>query len=443
MNKSKSTLNNHMKIPWHDYTQNKDNSLLTESSLNEKSAIIGRTGIMLLSCGTGAWRVRSSMNSLSRTLGITCTSDIGLLAIHYTCFDGNDSITHTISLPNVGVNTAKLFKMEQFVKNFSKNCLEMTGYDLHLQLDEIQNAKGSYSPLIHGLAAAIACGAFTFLLGGGPLEMFCAFIGAGVGNYIRNQLIKHGFTLSLWVSASVASACVTYAIVIALLERFLSVSTIHEAGYICAMLFIIPGFPFITSGIDMAKLDIHSGLERLANAFIIIIIATFVGWITAIILGIQPGEFTPLGLSMITLLILRFVMSFFGVFGFSIMFNSPVPLAATAGIIGAFANTLRLSLVTLVDCPPAAAAFAGAFLAGLIASLINKFSGYPRISLTVPSIVIMVPGLYLYRAIYDFGIGSISDGSYWLISALMIVVALPFGLVFARVLTDGGFRRCD
>ena len=30
------------------------------------------------------------------------------------------------------------------------------------------------------------------------------------------------------------------------------------------MLFIIPGFPFITSGIDLAKLDLRSGLERLA-----------------------------------------------------------------------------------------------------------------------------------------------------------------------------------
>ena len=37
------------------------------------------------------------------------------------------------------------------------------------------------------------------------------------------------------------------------------ISVQHEAGYICAMLFIIPGFPFITSGIDLAKLDIEIG----------------------------------------------------------------------------------------------------------------------------------------------------------------------------------------
>ena len=38
------------------------------------------------------------------------------------------------------------------------------------------------------------------------------------------------------------------------------------------MLFIIPGFPFITSGIDLAKLDMRSGLERLAYSLIIVIV---------------------------------------------------------------------------------------------------------------------------------------------------------------------------
>ena len=76
---------NHMRIPWHDYTRKSIGRPITEASLSEKASIIGRTGIMLLSCGTGAWRVRSSMNTLARELGITCTADIGLLSIEYTC----------------------------------------------------------------------------------------------------------------------------------------------------------------------------------------------------------------------------------------------------------------------------------------------------------------------------------------------------------------------
>ena len=80
---------NHMRIPWHDYTRKSIGRPITEASLSEKASIIGRTGIMLLSCGTGAWRVRSSMNTLARELGITCTADIGLLSIEYTCIDGD------------------------------------------------------------------------------------------------------------------------------------------------------------------------------------------------------------------------------------------------------------------------------------------------------------------------------------------------------------------
>ena len=109
------------------------------------------------------------------------------------------------------------------------------------------------------------------------------------------------------------------------------------------------------------------------------------------------------------------------------MFNSSVPMAATAAAIGALANTLRLELVDLVL--PAAAAFIGALTAGLLASAIKQYNGYPRISLTVPSIVIMVPGLYLYRAIYNFGIMSLTEAVSWFAAAAMIIIALPLGLI--------------
>ena len=78
-------------------------------------------------------------------------------------------------------------------------------------------------------------------------------------------------------------------------------------------------------------------------------------------------------------------------------------MAAIAAVMGALSNTLRLELVDLTGMPTTAAAFIGALTAGLLASLIKNYNGYPRISLTVPSIVIMVPGLYLYRAFLQFG----------------------------------------
>ncbi|MFR6580964.1 MAG: threonine/serine exporter ThrE family protein [Ruminococcus sp.] len=293
-----------------------------------------------------------------------------------------------------------------------------------------------------GLAAAIACCGFTFLLGGGPVEMFCAFIGAGLGNFLRCKLTKHHFTLFLGIVSSVSLACFVYAGLLKLGEILFGISIQHEAGYICAMLFIIPGFPFITSGIDLAKLDMRSGMERLTYALIIVLVATMSAWIMAMLLHLQPVDFIKIHMPVAMWILTRLIASFFGVFGFSIMFNSPVRLACSAAVLGAVANTLRLELVDLAALPPAVTAFIGALTAGLLASLLKNKVGYPRISVTVPSIVIMVPGLYLYRGFYNLGIMSLSVSASWFAAALLIIAALPLGLIFARILTDKAFRYC-
>ena len=408
---------NHMEIPWHDYASNDSDVLICKAGLIEKASVIGRVGLIMLSCGTGAWRVRSSMNKLSRELGVTCTVDIGLMSIEFNCFDGHDCVSQSLSIPNTGVNTSKLYRMEQFVDSFPDKEAHMTGEEIHKCLDQIEEIHALYAPAALGLAAALACCGFTFLLGGGIPEMLFAFLAAGIGNALRTKLIKHHFTLFLNVALSVSTACLVYAVLLKAAELVFHISILHEAGYICSMLFIIPGFPFITSGIDLAKLDLRSGLERLTYSIIIVLVATMFAWIMALILKLQPVDFLSIHLGTGSMLVFRLLASFCGVFGFSIMFNSPVPMAATAALIGALANTLRLELVDLAGLPPAAAAFIGALTAGLLASAIKQYNGYPRISLTVPSIVIMVPGLYLYRAIYNFGIMSLTEAVSWFAAA--------------------------
>ena len=95
-------IKNHMEVYWHDYASASKGVPITEAGLVEKASVIGRTGLMLLECGTGAWRVRSSMNTLSRELGVTTTADIGLLSIEFTCFDGDQCYTQSLCLTNTG-----------------------------------------------------------------------------------------------------------------------------------------------------------------------------------------------------------------------------------------------------------------------------------------------------------------------------------------------------
>lgn len=368
----------HMTIHWHDIVQSDNSVPATEATLKEKATLVGRIGLMMLSVGTGAWRVRNSMNKVSRCLGISCSADIGLLSIECTCIDENHTYTQSLSLPTTGVNTDKLTELELFMRDFPEKAGTLSVMQFHEVLDHIQEKKANYKAWNLGLASAIACCAFTFLPGGGPVEMICAFFGAGVGNFVRKLMLNRKISLFGNVAVSVAASCAVYVITILLAQNLLHVSAEHQAGYICAMLFVIPGFPLITGGIDLAKLDMRSGLERISYAILIITVATMTGWATAMLFRFQPADFQPLEIRTGTMILLRIAASFFGVYGFSLMFNSPRKMAFTAGLIGMFANTLRLELIDLAGFPVGIAAFSVHSAADALPLLSRKKSASPE-----------------------------------------------------------------
>ena len=136
---------NHMQIPWHDPIRDQKELPVSQAPLPIRAGVVGRVGLLLLSCGTGAWRVRSSMNEIAEALGLVCAADIGLLSIEYTCSDGENTFAQTLTLTATGVNTAKLDQLERFVKRFPLDGVYMTADDLHTRLDEIAQAGGSYT----------------------------------------------------------------------------------------------------------------------------------------------------------------------------------------------------------------------------------------------------------------------------------------------------------
>ena len=318
----------------------------------------------------------------------------------------------------------------------------------HERLDLIESRKPLYSPAFAGFASAVACASFVFLLGGGPYDMIGAFVGAGLGHWLRRKLFAHHlnqFFVTFVCVALAALACTGTLRLIGLLDP---IALTHDTAYIGAMLFVIPGFPLITGGLDMAKIDFPSGIQRVAYVLCIILMATLAGWGVAMIVHLNPTGFEPLGLNPWVNTGLRAVTAFLGVWGFSIMFNSPQRMCLVAATIGMITDTLRLTLVDF-GVPAEAGAFIGALLAGLLAAgwrtavhngLLPPHLGYPRICLTVPSIVIMVPGLYMYRAMFYLGQFDTLHALDWAFRAFMVIICLPIGLAMARVITDKSWR---
>ena len=318
----------------------------------------------------------------------------------------------------------------------------------HERLDMIERRKPLYSPLFAGFASACACASFVFLLGGGPFDMIGAFVGAGLGHWLRRKLFAHHLNQFFVTFVCVAVAALACTGTLRLIGLFNPVALQHDTAYIGAMLFVIPGFPLITGGLDMAKIDFPSGIQRVCYVLCIILMATLAGWMVASVVHLNPEGFEPLGLNPVVNCLLRMLFAFIGVWGFSVMFNSPQRMCLVAATIGMITDALRLEIVDM-GVPAEAGAFIGAFLAGLLASAwrsavrrgwLAPHLGYPRICLTVPSIVIMVPGLYMYQAMFHLGQFDTLNALDWAFRAFMVIICLPIGLAMARVVTDKSWR---
>lgn len=166
----------------------------------------------------------------------------------------------------------------------------------HERLDLIERRKPLYKPWFSGLASALACAAFVFLLGGGPYDMIGAFVGAGLGQWMRRRLFAYHLNQFFVTFVCVAAAALACTGTLRLIGIFDPVALSHDTAYIGAMLFVIPGFPLITGGLDMAKIDFPSGIQRVAYVLCIILMATLAGWAVAVMVHLHPEGFEPLGL---------------------------------------------------------------------------------------------------------------------------------------------------
>lgn len=485
---------------------------ITQAGIAAKSSVIVRVGMLDLGAGTGSFRVREIMHRIAYPLGVHVRAEVNLTDIEATCTDGEHRITEVVNLPTTGVNTERIWLLEHFADWFSVSlgkgtmyhretrvsqglmqhldtrdasqvsanmakrirerrrrrqanedtgeevfsalsgnpkASEITVREVHERLDMIEHRKPLYSPAISGLAAALACAAFVFLLGGGPYDMLGAFVGAGLGQWLRRRLFARHLNQFFVTFVCVAIAALACTGMLRLIGFYDPVALQHDTAYIGAMLFVIPGFPMITGGLDMAKIDFPSGLQRVTYVLCIILMATLAGWMVAATVHLNPQGFEPLNLNPVLNCVLRACAAFVGVWGFSMMFNSPQRMCMTAGVIGAITDTLRLELVD-GGLAPEVGAFLGAMLAGLLAAAwrigvrrgwLRPHLGYPRICLTVPSIVIMVPGMYMYQAMFNLGQFNTLLALDWAFRAFMVIICLPIGLAMARVLTDRSWRK--
>jgi uncharacterized membrane protein YjjP (DUF1212 family) len=398
---------------------------------------------MLLAAGSGSYRVKSSMKALGRALGMSDVhAQVTINEITATCHRGPMYRTEVAQTATIGVNSDRIKLIQTYCEALEPADETTSPEEIARRLDDAEafldaaEAKPHlYPDWLNSLCAAIACGAFAFLNNGGPVEIGAVLIGAFLGQYSRRLMLhRHLNQLAVAMIAGAVASIVYLGLAHGMYLAGL-VESIHESGYISAVLFLVPGFPLITAALDLSHLDFSAGMSRLAYALMIMISAALSVWAVSTLWGLNPIPQEKHELVPWALFAFRLLASALGVWGFAMIFNSPFIVAVVAAGVGMIANTARLVLMDAGLFTQGAAFFAG-LIVGVLCNLIAPRLDIPRITLSVPAVVIMIPGAAGYRAIYYLNAGDTLQALAYGVEAVFVVIAVAVGLTFARTLTD-------
>lgn len=426
-------MRDHCRVTRQPPAPSSDEASLEPVELIRRSGTVLRIGRLALSAGTGSYRVKSHMWRAGRALGLDRVSaHVTLTEITATSYRGPIFRTELTEVRSVGINADRLSELERFSSALPDEA-DLDTVDA--ELDRIARKPPLYGAALNAVWAGVACAAFAFLNNGGAVECGAVLVAAALGQLLRRAMLHRGINQFGVTMLAAAVASIAYLVLVLGLSDLAGVTGNHEAGYVSAVLFLVPGFALVTGALDLARLDFSAGVARLTYALMILASAALAVWGVSAIAGLAPDPVPPPGLSEPVLVALRTLASFLGVLGFALMFNSPWAMALGAASIGTVANVGRLFLVDAGVVPQAAAA-AAALLVGLLAATLAPALRVPRITVSVPAVVIMVPGVTAYRAVYEFNTGATTQALAYAVEAGLVIVALAIGLAVARMLTD-------
>lgn len=420
--------------------------LITLPGSNEKTAAAAkattgaledllRFGSLMLSSGETAFRVRRSMGAIASGLGFDWLSvQLGARNLVASgCRQGETAtLVRDVEIPSV--NTARIGALEA-LERFT-NCipLELIASEFATLLASIENASPRYSIAQTSVAGGAACGTFAFLNGASWVEIAACSIGGGVGQGLKSLLIHRRFN-----QYAVTAVC---ALVASALYCGVATSA-HAAGFgigrnsvglISSVLFLIPGFPLVTALLDQLQHETAAAISRLAHAMMFVLTAAVGLSVVIALVGFSIETSPPHMLAKPLTIVGWAVASFCGGSALAILYTGTRRNVLYVGAIALIGGEVRLLLHDHGVSMPLAT-FLGALAVGLTASLAGHWIKEARVALTVPAVVMMVPGLYALETLVYFDRGEILQGLSVGVLVGFVIGSIAFGLAAARFIS--------
>lgn len=400
-----------------------------------QSRVVLRLGQMLLAAGAGSYRVKASMRTCAEAVGIEKHhAQVTFTEVVATAYANGTFRTELAEQRLLGVNADRIDRITNYLATIEGT--QVLVEDVDKALDEIERVKPLYGWLANALASGLACAAFAFLNAGGWVECSVVAIAAFIGQFLRRQMLKrHMNHFGVWMVCGGVAASV-YILCVYLAQKYMGIEPTHQAGFISALLFLVPGFPLVTGIIDLVRHDFAGGIQRIVYVAMLVVSAGVAVWSISEVFNWSVTPEYVVSLPAYIHFPLRFFTSFVAAFGFAMLFNSPPKVCAAAALIGAVINTGRIALAVELGMPVPAAVGLAALCAGLLAAAVAAKTRYSRVTLSVPAVVIMIPGVPLYRSLTYLNNGQTMEALEQLSTVLFTIVAIGIGLAISRMATD-------
>lgn len=239
---------------------------LTFQDLGEIMQVVLRIGTMMLQSGTISFRVEQAMQRVAVGLGAErLDAYVTLTGIQASLHSGSQHYTQIARIKGMGVDMSRLSTVEHLTQHLPEAA---TPASLHALLDKIEQTAPPYPRSWVILAVAIACGAFAILSGGSLMDGVAALVSAGLGLSLRFSLQqRHLNPIAVTVVCAAVATLICHGLVTGL-ALFQLRSPQPQASFLAAVLFQVPGTLLVTAALDLVRLDLISGLARIAYALL-------------------------------------------------------------------------------------------------------------------------------------------------------------------------------
>lgn len=435
--------------------------------LYRKMDLLLQTGVLLMESAADTTRILRNMRRTAAFLGLAEENlhlyvNYDILQANYS--DPEHSFTKFKRCQRHGIDMTAIGRVSRLSWKAIKRDYSLERYEE--ELNNIRRAKRNYTPWQVAIAGGFACGGFCIQFGCDWTAFFYASLAAILGFRLRMWLGEKGSNayVAIGMGALVSS-------IIAWLTTFLSLSerdtilsltdnnllqplmsailnVLHsETPYhplMACALFIVPGVPLINFVSDMLDGHIQIGITRAVNTLMMVMAMAFGIALAIKICGID-NFVHDLSMTPHHSYIEYAIAAGISAMGFSTIFNLPrrlLPVVCAGGIIAVcnrnFVNLGPSSGNVGLDLGLTIGSLVGSSMVSVICVWAQHWFHTPHHTLSIPSVIPMVPGVLMYRALFAFidmhgVVGEVTIGMNNAIMASLVILCIALGVAIPNI----------